>query len=1053
MKQYKIVYLLLACILAMFSCTSNKMGNTSAVTTKKSDLPIKSNHTIELEVTEGTSINLDVSPNGKTILFDLLGDIYQMSIMGGEAKQITQGLSWDAKPIWSPDGEKIAFVSDDSGTSNIWIMNKNGLAPRQITNYKFNRSGSTIIACEWFDNDNVIFYPKGNHKKKGYIYNISNKKNNHQIETPLNLKDIFNIRKFSNSEQIYFQGMLKKKPSEEKRQVKLWKYSKVRKDTTLFASINQPEGDGFKSNMVVSSNGKWVAFVELQFMNSASKRKAALKVFNTETNQERVLIPFSFRFLGNERFSFIGNSSNIMISNAGKFYKINVENGNKIEVPFVAKPKIEMSQFTYFNKQVSKNNEYYKNIVSADLSPNGEFLAFSVNRKLYLKNIKEQTIKEIFKENTGQFQPEFSPDGNKIVYVTYNDAKGGDIRVFNLVKNTSEKITKTSGQYQHPTWSPNGKYIGALKTNKTEVSSGGFHAVKGELQLIDYKTNKIEILKNKVPLDYNINFNIAGTHIYYKTAGSEIHTLNIKSKQTQLVSSLLTGLDSRSVSEITSPDGKYVAFVASGCVYLNKLDINNSKKLYIDSLNNKVDVRVTPNGGRNPKWKNKGKTLTWLSANVFHEASIEALFKNNNKDTKKEVIKLKIVKTNYKKVIALTNARIISMKRHEVIENGTIIIEGNRIKDIGTNSDVTIPKNAFIQNCEGKTIIPGLIDMHMHAIPPNHTLKQNWWSYLASLSYGVTTMRDPSNFRNFAYEERIKSGDMTAPRLYGATATGSPFINIANYEDALALVRQYKNMGATFFKTHNSWPRYKRQWMVKAARQENLNITGHYSGENVYGGFNMSILQDGFGGVEHTIWGDYAVYDDVKQLVAKSGIWYTPTFQYSSFSVVDNESEIANDPRVLKFNYFLNEKIQKYLSKVDRKNQLEKKEFLTIMGKDAKDMLKHGAKVSIGSHGNYPGLGMHWAMQILQLGGFTPYEALQSATIVAAEGLGMQKELGSLEVGKLADLIILDKNPLEDLKNTLLINHVMVDGKLYKANSLDMVWPVKKNLPVFRRKE
>ena len=822
MNPTKPFYYLIAMMLILASCSSKIESSTNFIIAEDSLLPIKSNQVLNLEVTEGTSINPNVSPDTKSIVFDLLGDIYTMSINGGKAKQITQGLSWDVNPVWSPDGKYIGFISDRSGSSNIWIMNIDGTDPKQITDFDF-KDTNKPVSMEWLDSKSIIQGSGRIGNGPGSVFSISGESLITRIEAPINLIEVRKIRRTSNIDHIHIESLIQKTGN-----TKVWRYNKKTKDTTCV--VNFKSDDTSKSNVVISNNGKWVVFSERRLHSwKIGYVLTAIKALNTETNEEKTLIPFDYKVEGkSQRYSFIGTTNSIVIINAGKFYKINLENGKKEAIPFIAKPKINAAKFTINTKTVSKPNTFYKNILSADISPNGQSLVFSVNRKLYLKNLKTQTIQLLLKEKTGQFQPVFSPDGNSITYVTWNDGLGGDVRILNLLDKTSKKITTTASQYQYATWSPNGKYIAVLKTDETEVSSGGFHAVKGELQLINTKTNSVEILKDNTPLDYNINFNIEGTHLYYKDSRNSIHSINIKNKETALVSNILTGLDFRSVSEICSPDGKFVAFVASGNVYLNKLTNINQKKLVIDSLNNTVDLRITPAGGRNPKWKNNGKTLTWLSANTFHEATLESLFKKDAKAIKKEVIELKIEKPTYNKVIALTNARIISMKDNEVIENGAIIIEGNRIKALGKTQDVKIPNEAFIKDCKGKTIIPGLIDMHMHAIPPNSTLNQNWWSYLVSLSYGVTTMRDPSNQKNFAYEERIQSGDMTAPRLYGAAAIGSYFTNITSFEDALALAKQYKSMGATFFKIHDSWSRKKRQRTLVRITIGAVTICPHY---------------------------------------------------------------------------------------------------------------------------------------------------------------------------------------------------------------------------------
>jgi imidazolonepropionase-like amidohydrolase len=110
-------------------------------------------------------------------------------------------------------------------------------------------------------------------------------------------------------------------------------------------------------------------------------------------------------------------------------------------------------------------------------------------------------------------------------------------------------------------------------------------------------------------------------------------------------------------------------------------------------------------------------------------------------------------------------------------------------------------------------------------------------------------------------------------------------------------------------------------------------------------------------------------------------------------------------------------------------------------------ILRAGGRVGVGSHGQFQGLGYHWELQALAEGGFTPLELLRMATIGGAEIIGRSTELGSLEAGKFADLLVLERDPRTDIKNTLAIKQVMKNGRLYEGDTLDEVWPRQRALP------
>ncbi len=352
----------------------------------------------------------------------------------------------------------------------------------------------------------------------------------------------------------------------------------------------------------------------------------------------------------------------------------------------------------------------------------------------------------------------------------------------------------------------------------------------------------------------------------------------------------------------------------------------------------------------------------------------------------------------------------------------------------------------MVYNVDGKTIMPGMIDSHAHmgAFRYGLTPKKHWPSY-ANLAFGVTTAHDPSALSEtvFGIAELIKSGEMVGPRLYSTGiilygADGDFKAEINSIEDARSAIRRTKAFGATSVKSYNQPRREQRQQVLLAAKELNMNVVPE-GGSTFF--HNMNMIVDGHTGIEHNI-PVAPVYKDVKILWSSSKTGYTPTLIvnyggingeylfYDKYNVWENERLLTFTPREL------------VDSRSRHRTKLPEEEYENgpiLVSKTAKTLSDLGVKVNMGAHGQLQGLGAHWELWLLQMGGMTNLEALKTATINGAEYIGMEKEIGSLEKGKLADLIVLEKNPLEDIRNSETVIYTMVNGRLFDAKTMNQI--------------
>jgi imidazolonepropionase-like amidohydrolase len=388
------------------------------------------------------------------------------------------------------------------------------------------------------------------------------------------------------------------------------------------------------------------------------------------------------------------------------------------------------------------------------------------------------------------------------------------------------------------------------------------------------------------------------------------------------------------------------------------------------------------------------------------------------------------------------------MNDDEVIENGTVVVTGNRITAVGPATEISVPESAETFDVSGKTIMPGLIDVHAHLGYSSLDVNpQKDYQYYANLAYGVTTTHDPSASTHtvFSQSEMVSAGIMTGPRifstgfiLYGAAAPDKAVIN--SYADALSHVRRLKALGAFSVKSYEQPRRDQRQWIIRAAAAENMLVVPEGGGDFPK---NLGMVLDGHSGIEHAMSPSH-VYNDVTTLFATTRAGYTATL------LVAYGGQSGENWFYQHYNVWENEKLQSFFppraidARARRRSMSAEDDFnhKNVAG-HLKTIDDAGGLVTLGAHGQLQGLGAHWELWAMTQGGMQNHRALRAATINGAEYLGMDEHLGSISQGKLADLIVLDENPLEKIENSDSVNLTVINGVVYDANSMDQVWPQK----------
>lgn len=1012
---------------------------------------------ISLKTDEGTWMNLDVSPDGKTIVFDVLGDIFIMPITGGKAKALRTGLAYEVQPRFSSNGKQIAFTSDAGGGDNIWVMNTDGSNAKQITKESFRlvnnpiwtADGNSIIVRKHFTSQRSLGAGElwQYHITGGSGLQLTKRKNDQQ---DVNDPSISSDGKYLYySEDMYPGGYFQynKDPNKQIYVIKQYNFENGE-------IKNITGGPGGACRPVVSKDGTKLAFIK------RVRTKTVLYIHDLKTGEEWPIYDNldkdqqeAWAIFGvYPKFSWTNNDNTIVFWSKGKIHQININSLKTKNIPFEINTTLKIAETVHFDTPVAPEKQTAKMIRDAVTSPNGKTLIFNALGYLWEKKLPNGTPKRLTQAIDFEAEPSFSPDGNTIVYVTWNDETMGRIKTLDLNSKKETTILSEKGIYRTPSFANNGKHIVYVKEGGNN-DQGHTYGKQSGVYIIDVNGNN----KRKL-IDHGgfPTFNSDDSRIFYQTGGyyfgnltKELHSISIDGKddRTHFTSKYANRL-------VPSPDNNWIAFSHLHKVYIAPL-IMTGQPVNLDNNTKAFPVtQIAKDAGINIHWSATSEKVHWTLGEMYFTDEVKNRFdylKNSPKKlpemvTKGTNIGLQYTTDKPKGIIAFTNARIITMESDKVIENGTIVVKENKIIALGKSQEVQVPKNAKIYDVSGKTIMPGMVDAHAHIGAFRYGLStQKHWQFYANLAFGVTTAHDPSAHTEtvFTLSELQKSGQTVGPRLfstgfilYGADGDFKAVIN--SLDDARSAIRRTKAFGALSVKSYNQPRREQRQQVMQAARELGINVVPE--GGSTYN-HNMSMIFDGHTGVEHNI-PIAPLYNDVITLWKNSNTGYTPTlivnyggmngefYWYEKTKVWENETLLKYTPR-----HIIDARARHRTMVPDE--EYENGHILT--SQSAKKLTDAGVKVNMGAHGQLQGLGAHWETWMLQQGGMTNLEALQAATINSAQYIGAGNDIGSLKVGKLADLIVLDKNPLENIQNTNSIIYTMVNGRLYDISTMNEI--------------
>ena len=1047
-------------IAALLGCLLLLPGTSYAAVDKKDEKPkwdVNAAHgktkSVRFSTNEGTWLDLDVSRNGKTIAFSLLGDLYLLPIEGGKARRISQGPAWDVQPRFSPDGKEIAYTSDRGGGNNIWRMPLIGGEGSQVSSEDFRLlnnpawtpDGQYLIARKHFTGERSLG------AGELWMYHISGGAGLQLTKQKNDQQDLGEPAVSPDGNFVYFSEDVSRGPS--------FQYNKDphgliyaikrldRRDGEIETVIATPGG---AVRPEPSPDGKSLAFVK------RVREKTVLEKVDLDSGEVKTIwdglshdMQEAWAIFGPyPNYAWTPDSQALVIWAKGKLWRVDAGSGAHAEIPFTSDVEQTVTEPLRFEQHIGEGTFKPKMIRDAATSPDGKTLVFHALGHLWLKALPDGKPSRLGTDDDHyEYQPSFSADGRKLLYTTWSDAEQGRIVEHDFAARTSRVLTPKPGFYYGPRYSSDGSRIVYAKTSGSSLT-GNLNSGESGVYLMASSGGEARRLARE------------GGDPAFSADGKRITFLTGDGLKKKLKSIAIDGSEPRDVFDLKyvnfvsiSPDGRWVAFSELFNAYVAPMPATGgSIELSKDTKAIPVSL-VSQDVGSYLHWAADSRSLHWMVGRDYHSRDLTdsfAFLPGARKDLPTPGSDAAIdvgLSVGYDapgEVFAFTGARLVTMNdaesKQEVIEDGVLVVDGNTIKAIGASGDVAIPANARVIDAGGKTIVPGYVDVHAHV---NHftsgVVPQQNWAYYTNLAFGVTTTHDPSATTEtvFSQAELVEAGAMVGPRifstgtiLYGADGDFKAVVN--SLDDARAHLRRMQANGAFSVKSYNQPRRDQHQQINQAARELGMLVVEE--GGSTFN-HNMPMILDGVTSIEHNI-PVAPLYADVINLWKETDVRNTPTLVVSYGGLSGEYWWYARD------NVWEDKKLNRFFPRetldarsIRRETAPDWDYYHIEVAKAAKKLRDAGIKISTGGHGQLQGLSLNWETWMLTQGGFSNFEALRAATIDGADMIGLSRQIGSLTPGKRADFVVLNSNPLENIRATIDTRYVAVNGRVFDVDA------------------
>ena len=1058
--------------------------------------------TLEFTTAEVTWLTFDLSPDGDTFILEVLGDLYTLPREGGQATQLTDSVAFDSQPAYSPDGSQLAFISDRSGSENLWVMGSDGSEPEKLTSLgdrfelaspAWSPDGSHIIVSKrsWGQRTNEIWAYAINGGKGVRLTRTGGSDVSHR-ERHNALGAVYS----SDSKYIYY--AVKRGGFGYNLTFPQWQIARKDLENGREDVITNASGSAFRP--LLSPVDPILVY------GTRYGAQTGLRIRDFETGVDEWLVypiqrdeqesTFTRDLLPG--YAFSPDGKHVFYTVDGKLFSVDIHAKTNSEIDFEIPIRLNHFPRKEFQYRLGVGPVRATIIRSPELNDTNSKLAFTAFAQIHTYDLTNDRLRVLTPDSQNAAQPSWSPNGKQIVYVTW-DHEGGHVwTMASSGRGKPRQLTRTAAFYSDPLWLPDGNSIVVFRSNSHTRQVADWDQGYGrgaDLVQIQVKSGDIKFIRHAGILT-EPHLGPESDRIYlYETpgifSGGNGYLVSIRTDGTDWQRHLSlegpgiynTDDEVPTTSIQIRPTGEYALAQHVNQLYLVQLLGNSPSYVKTSLANASIPItQLTDVGVDEFGWTKDGESIYWtVGHDLFHrplssidfpdrkdresespasdkpkkdsqegqQKTVPESDSSNEEDELREAheavvhhsVKVYRPRAQPTGTILLRDGDLITMGagQDEVLSQTDILIENDRIKAIGRDLNVEDPD--FELDLTGKFVLPGFVDTHAHFALLRRVTGYDAWSIQANLAYGVTTAIDvqPSTIDILVYSDLIKAGQFAGPRIL----TTGPGVFVDNefksQSHATNVLTRYKNhYGVNNIKAYISGSRKQRQWLSIASQELGLTTTTE-------GALDMkrdiTHAIDGFGGNEHNL-PVIGLYDDVVKLYAETRIAYTPTLLVSYGGpwglthFVTNESP-WDDTKLARFTP--PHVLERTLLRSSWAHPVE--HVFSRHAAQALMIVRNGGRVGVGGHGELQGLGFHWELWAIASGGFSNFEALRAATRHGAEMIGVNTDVGSIEETKLADLVVLDRNPLEDIRLSTEIQYVIKNGSVYQADTLEELWP------------